>query len=166
MPLIHSSVDECLGSFPFFNFMSNTINTLATWCKELTHLKRLWCWERMKVGGEGDDRGWDGWMASPTQWTWVWVDSGSWWWTGRPGVLRFMWSQRVRHDWSTELIIESWTVFLCGYMFSFPMGILRDRIAGSCGNTIFSFLRSFHQFSSVQSLSRVRLFATPWITAR
>ena len=54
-------------------------------------------------GGEGDDRGWDGWMASPTRWTWVWVDSGSWWWTGRPGVLRFMGSQRVGHDWKTEL---------------------------------------------------------------
>ena len=48
-------------------------------------------------------RGWDGWMAPPTQWTWVWVDSGSWWWTGRPGVLRFMGSQRVRYDWATEL---------------------------------------------------------------
>ena len=53
--------------------------------------------------GEGDDRGWNGWMASPTQWRWVWVNSGSWWWTGRPGVLRFMGSQRVRHDWATEL---------------------------------------------------------------
>ena len=62
-------------------------NTLTTWCKELTHLKRPWCWERLKVGGEGDDRGWDGWMASSTQWTWVWVNSGRWWWTGRPGVL-------------------------------------------------------------------------------
>ena len=57
-------------------------NTLATWCKELTYLKRPWCWERLKAGREGDDRGWDGWMASPTQWVWVWVDSGSWWWTG------------------------------------------------------------------------------------
>ena len=66
------------------------------------HLKRSWCWEKLKVG-EGDDRGWDGWMASPTQWTWVWVNSGSWWWTGRPGVLLFMGSQRVRHDWATEL---------------------------------------------------------------
>ena len=55
-------------------------NTLATWCEELTHLKRSWCQqERLKAGGEGDDRGWDGWMASLTQWTWVWVDSGSWW---------------------------------------------------------------------------------------
>ena len=77
--------------------------TLATWCEELTHLKRPWCWERLKAGGEGDNRGWDGWMASPTRRTWVWVDSGSWWWTGRPAVLQSMGSQRVRHDWATEL---------------------------------------------------------------
>ena len=61
--------------------------------------KRPWCWERLKVGGEGDDRGWDGWMASPTQWTWVWVRSSSWWWTGRPGVLQSMRSQRFGHNW-------------------------------------------------------------------
>ena len=78
-------------------------NTLASWCEELIHLKRPRCWERLRTGGEGDDRGWDGWMASVTQWTWVWVDSGCWWWTGRPGVLRFMGLQRVRHDWVTEL---------------------------------------------------------------
>ena len=81
-------------------------STLATWCEELTHLKRPCCWERLKMGGEGDHRGWDGWMASPTQWRWVWVNSGSWWWTGRPGVLWFMGSQRVGHDWVTEL---NWT---------------------------------------------------------
>ena len=79
-------------------------NTLATWCKVLTHLKRPWCWERLRAGGEGDDRGWDGWMASLTQRTWVWVDSGSWWWTERPGVLQFMGLQRVGHDWVTELM--------------------------------------------------------------
>ena len=78
-------------------------NTLATWCEEPTYWKRLWCWERLKAKGEGEDRGWDGWMASPTQWTWVWVTSGSWWWTGRPGVLQSIGSQRVRHDWATEL---------------------------------------------------------------
>ena len=55
---------------------------LATWCEEQTLWKRPWCWERLKVGGEGDDRGWDGWMASPTRWTWIWVSSGSWWWIG------------------------------------------------------------------------------------
>ena len=62
-----------------------------------------WCWEELGAGGEGDDRGWDGWMASPTRWTRVWVNSGRWWWTGRPGVLRFMGSQRVGHDWANEL---------------------------------------------------------------
>ena len=66
-------------------------------------LKRPWCWERLKVGGEGDDRWWDGWMASLTQWKWIWASSRSWWWTGRPGVLRFMELQRVGHDWVTEL---------------------------------------------------------------
>ena len=77
-------------------------NTLATWCEEPTHWKSPWCWERLKAGGEGDDRGWDGWMTSPTWWTWVWASSGSWWWTGRPG---FLWStgwQRVGHDWVAE----------------------------------------------------------------
>ena len=65
--------------------------------------KRPWCWERLRAEGEGDNRGWDGWMASLSRWTWVWVVSGSWWWTGRPGVLQSMGSQRVTHDWATEL---------------------------------------------------------------
>ena len=73
---------------------------------ELTHWKRPWWWERLKAGGERGDRGWNDWMASPTQWTWAWVNSGSWWWTGRPGVLQPMGSQRVGHDWVTEL---NWT---------------------------------------------------------
>ena len=76
---------------------------MATWCKEPAHWKRPWCWERFKAGGEGDDRGWDGWMASPTRQTWVWVSSRSWWWTGRPGVLQSMGLQIVRHSWVTEL---------------------------------------------------------------
>ena len=70
--------------------MCKLYSTLATSCEELTHRKRLWCWEGLGAGGEGDDRGWDGWIASLTRWTWVWVNSGSWWWTGRPGMLRFM----------------------------------------------------------------------------
>ena len=78
-------------------------NTLTTWCEELTHRKGLWCWERLKVRGEGDDIGSDGWMASPIQWTWVWVNWGSWWWTGSPGVLQSMGSQRAGHNWVTEL---------------------------------------------------------------
>ena len=77
-------------------------STLATWCKELTHWKRPWCWERLRAGGERDGRGWDGWMASLTQWTWVWVNSRTWW-TGKPGMLKSMGSQRVRHDWATKL---------------------------------------------------------------
>ena len=92
-----SDMKPCLTLLPI------TSATLATWCEELTHQKRPWCWERLKVGGEGDDRGWDGWMASPTQWTWVWASSGSWWWTGRPGGLQSMGPQRAGHDWATEL---------------------------------------------------------------
>ena len=66
-------------------------------------MKRPWCWESLKAGGEGDDKRWDGWMASPIQWTWVWASSGSWWWTGKPGELQSMGLQRVGHDWATEL---------------------------------------------------------------
>ena len=73
---------------------------------ELLHSDRLWCWEGLGAGGEGENRGWDGWMASLTRWTWVWVNSGSWRWTGRPGMLQFMGSQRVGHNWATEL---NWT---------------------------------------------------------
>ena len=91
-------------------------NTLATWCEELTHWERPWYWERLRAGGEVDDREWDGWMASLTWWTWVWVDSGNWWWAGRPGMLRFMGSQRVGHNWATELnwvrIYVPWSLLL------------------------------------------------------
>ena len=68
--------------------------------------RTYWCWERLKAGGEGNDTGWDSWMASPTQQAWVWVNSRSWWWTGRPGVLQSMGLQRVWHNWETEL---NWT---------------------------------------------------------
>ena len=82
---------------------------VATWCEDLTQWKRPWCWESLKAGGEGDNRGQDGWMASPTQRTWVWASSRSWWWTGKPGVLQAMGSQRVRHNWATEL---NWLNFI------------------------------------------------------
>ena len=85
-------------------YWSGLPSTLATSCEELTRWKRLWCWEGLGAGGEGDNRGWDGWMASLTWWMWVSVNSGGWWWTGRPGMLRFMGSQRVGHDWATDLI--------------------------------------------------------------
>ena len=93
---VHSEGDQ-----PWDFFGRN--DALATSCEELTHWKRLWCWEGLGAGGEEDNRGWDSWMASQTRWTWVWVNSRRWWWTGRPGVLRFMGSQRVGHDWATEL---------------------------------------------------------------
>ena len=80
-----------------------SFNTLAIWCEELTHWKRPWWWETLKAGGEGDERGWDGWMASLPRWTWVWASSGTWWWTRKPGMLQSMGSQRAGHDWTTEL---------------------------------------------------------------
>ena len=89
MPVSWSINSDALFRFPYF-------------------AKLYWPWslEGLGTGGEGDDKGWDGWMASPTQWTWVWVNSRSWWWTGRPGMLQFVESQRVRHNWVTEL---NWT---------------------------------------------------------
>ena len=96
-------------------------NTLAICCEELTHLRWPWCCERLKAGGEGEGRGWDGLMASPTQWTWVWVNSDSWWRTGRPGVLHLMGSQSVEHDWATEL---NWSnASTNGNLLSFFCGI-------------------------------------------
>ena len=92
------------------NVEAETPILLATWCKKLTHLKRRWCWERLQVGGEGDNRGWNSWMASLTQWIWVWLNSRNWWWRGRPGMLQSMGLQRVGDDWATELNSPSPTV--------------------------------------------------------
>ena len=78
---------------------------------ELTHWKKDWCWEGLGAGGEEDDREWDGWMASLTRFTWVWANSRSWWWAGRPDVLQFLGLQRVRHNWATELT-EFWDKYL------------------------------------------------------
>ena len=79
-------------------YWSQSSSTLATWCEEVTPWKRPWCWERLKAGGKATDRGWDGWMASLTRWTWVWASSGSWWWTGKPGVLQSIRSQRDTNE--------------------------------------------------------------------
>ena len=92
----HLSEEHTLSLSLFLTFSVSYIISL-----ELTK-----CWEGLGAGGVGDNRGSDGWMASPTQCTWVWVNFGSWWWTGRPGVLLFMGSQRVGHNWATEL---NWT---------------------------------------------------------
>ena len=84
---------------------------LLTWCEELNHWKRSWCWERLKAGGEGDDRGWDGWMASPTQWTWVCVNSGKWKKLEKPGML-----QSCGCEESEQLSNNSWgsqSEYLC-----------------------------------------------------
>ena len=103
---VHSEGDQSWLFIGRTDAEAETPVTLATSCEELTHWKRPWCWEGLGAGGEGDDRGWDGQMASPTRWAWVWVNSGNWWWTGMPGMLQFMGLQRVRHGWATEL---NWT---------------------------------------------------------
>ena len=97
---VHSKGDQ---SWVFIGRTDAEAETPILWPP---HVKRLWCWEGLGAGGEGDDRGWDGWMASLTRWTWVSVsvNSGSWWWTRRPGVLWFMGSQSVGHNWATDLI--------------------------------------------------------------
>ena len=119
-------------------------NTLATWYEKLTTWKRPWLWERLKAGGEGDDRGWDGWMASLTQWTWIWASSGSWWWTGKTGVLQFMGSQRVRHDWVTELtwideFINKWKheSFLLLKVYYIHLGIEKVVLKSLMGLSLF-----------------------------
>ena len=87
-------------------------------CEELTCLKRPWCWERLQARGEGNDRGWDGWMASPTQWTWVSVNSGSWRSTGKPGMPQSMGSQRVRHNWAELSPFLGISFKLLGWLFN------------------------------------------------
>ena len=115
--------------FSCLDFLCKWKKFYSTSCEELIHWKRLWCWEGLGVGGKGDGRGWDGWMASPTQWTWVWVNSRSWWWTGRPGMLQFMGSQRVGHDWATEL---NWLtlVSMAGWREWKPQGKIKPVLTG------------------------------------
>ena len=110
-------------SWIFYERTDDEAETPILWPPDVKscHLKSPWCWRRLQVEGEGDDRGWYGWMASPTQWTWVWVNSRSSWWTGRPGVLQSMGLQRVRHNWVTEL---NWTDLIPNVLSSFLMLIL------------------------------------------
>ena len=97
--------EAALGNQPgiFTERTDAEAETSILW-EEPTHWKGPWCWERLRAGGQGGDRGWDGWMASPTQQTWIWASSGSWWWTGKPGVLQSMGSQRVGHNWATAKV--------------------------------------------------------------
>ena len=96
------------GSQPWIFIVKTDAEAEAAILWESTHWKKPWCWEWLKAEGEGEGRGRDGWMASPTRWTWVWVISRSWWWTRRPSVLQSMGSQRVGHDWATELNWVQW----------------------------------------------------------
>ena len=134
-----------------FHCWSWNSNTLATSCEEFIHWKRPWCWEGLGAGGEGDDRGWDGWMASLIQWTWVWVNSGSWWWTGRPGVLWFMGSQRVGHNWVTEL---NWTEY--SIVFMYHIFFIHSSVDGHLGH--------FHVLSIVNSVAvNIGVHVSFWI---
>ena len=130
--------------------------TLATSYEELTHWKRLWCWEGLGAGGEGDNRGWDGWMASLTQWTWVWVNSGSWWWTGLPGVLRFMGSQRVEHDWATDLIWSDTILLFIASGFTFTIRIIHNWAS------LLLWLSLFIPFGAISLLFSSSILGTYW----
>ena len=133
---------------------SSPLNLLTTWCEDLTHLKRSWCWERLKVGGEGDNRGWDGWMASSAQWTWVSklrelvMDTEAW----RAAVHGL---QRVRHDWMTELnwTDAKWPKVLGGWKASRLLGWLWSLY---CRQHNLAALAA-----AVQLLSPVQLFCDP-----
>ena len=122
--------------------------------QELTYWKRPWCWKRLKAGGEGDNRGWDGWMASLTWWTWLWPSSRSWWWTGRPGVLQSMGSQRVGHKWAMELTNLGGFIFECHIflLFHTVCEVLKARIQNWFGIPSSSeprFVRTLHHDPSI-----------------
>ena len=98
--LVHPKGNQ---SWIFIGRTDAKAETLILWPPDVKNwfdLERPWCWKRLKAGGRGDDRGWDGWMASPTWWTWVWVSSRHWWWTGKPGMVQSVGLQRVGHDWA------------------------------------------------------------------
>ena len=99
-------------------------NTLATWCEELTHWKRPWCWERLKAEEAGDNRGWDGWMASPTPWTWVCTSTRSWWWSGKPGMLQSTGSQRVQTElnWTDAMTLWDLLAHVTEWSLGIPSG--------------------------------------------
>ena len=104
LTIIWTSLEEISPEYSLEGLMLKLkLQNFGHLMRRVTHLKRPWCWERLRARGGGDDRRWDGWMASPTQWTWVWVSSGSWWWTRRPGMLQSMGSQIAGSDWATEL---------------------------------------------------------------
>ena len=117
-----------------------TSNTLATWWEELTNWKRPWCQERLRVGGEEDDRGWNGLMASLTRWTWVWASSGSWWWTGRPGVLQSMRTQLRNWTELTAFIEDGQQVKTYSFVIILKLILILKGRASSLTITIFFYL--------------------------
>ena len=111
----------------------------------------LWCWERLKVGGEGDNRGWDGWMTSLTQLTWVWVNSGSWWWTGKPGMLHCMGLQRVGQDVVTE---QQHLLLLLWYFLSSSVQLFKFALIWLCviRNLMFLYMSSIGSWWFIWSM--------------
>ena len=158
---------QCHVGFCHTSNWSWNSSTLATSCEELTHWKRPWCWEGLGAGGEGDGRGWDGWMASPTRWTWVWVNSGSWWWTGRPGVLWFMGS--LSRTWLSDWTELNWTWISHEYAYVYfllnltphltPLGCKQNTSLSSLSNTANSHLLSvLHMVMHIHSWYCLHLF--------
>ena len=139
---------------------AETSSTLANSCEELTHWKRSWCWEGLGAGGGGDDRGRDGWMASPTLWAWVWVNSGSWWWTGRPSVLQFVGSQRVGHNSVTELNWTELNVFCTALIFILSIILESKWTMASTYNAIALYLSQRMLVSPYNSLYTWSLFCS------
>ena len=115
------------------------------WCKALTHWKRLWCWERLKAEGEEDDRGWNSWMASLTWWTWVWASLGSWWWTGKLGVLQ-SWGHKKLD--TTERLNNSYIFNFWETLYYFPKWLHQFTIPQQCMNIPFSLPHHQHIFFS------------------
>ena len=97
---------------------------LVTWCKQLTHWKSPWCWERLRAEGKEGVRGWDGWMASPMQWTWTWANFRRWWGTGRLGVLQFTGSQRVGQGINHKRVCQY--IITCRGVFYTHQGKMHD----------------------------------------
>ena len=122
-------------------------NTLDTWCEALTHLKRPWCWERLKAGGEEDDRGWNGWMASPTQWTWVWASSQSWWWTGKPGVHGVAKSRTPLSIWTDWVFFLEFFITFLQVLLLYSVHFLLLKRFKTWYDMIFDFLlKNFHSY--------------------
>ena len=114
----------------------------------------LRCWERLKAGGGGDDRGWNGWIASPTQWRWVWASSGSWWWTGKPDMIQSIGWKRVRHNWATELNLPIWILyfylFFCLLAVSRTYNIILNKSAETGHIVLFQILQESFQLFTVE----------------